>query len=98
MHLETALAVDRTYLEDTLSLEQLIEKWAIRPYQLFQQSAPVLKEKETANITVFDPDKEWRVKAEDFRSKGVNSPFVGKTLKGQPLGIVNHHQWQFFNE
>lgn len=36
-----------------------------------------------ADITIFDPDEEWTVDPDKFASKGRNTPFAGKTLKGR---------------
>ena len=33
--------------------------------------------------TVFDPDRQWKVDARKFLSKGRNSPWVGATLDGR---------------
>jgi dihydroorotase len=36
-----------------------------------------------ADVTVFDPDEEWTVDPDQFLSKGRNSPYRGKRLKGR---------------
>jgi dihydroorotase len=36
-----------------------------------------------ADITIFDPEKEWQVNAEGFQSKSRNTPFAGWTVKGR---------------
>jgi superfamily II DNA/RNA helicase len=36
-----------------------------------------------ADVTIIDPDKEWEVRVEDFRSKSKNSPFIGRKLRGR---------------
>jgi dihydroorotase len=36
-----------------------------------------------ADIAIFDPKAEWTVRAEDFRSRSRNSPFLGHTLRGK---------------
>jgi dihydroorotase len=32
---------------------------------------------------VFDPAAQWTVDAKDFRSKGRNTPYAGRTLNGR---------------
>ena len=36
-----------------------------------------------ADLTIFDPDQEWTIDPEQFASKGRNTPFAGKTVKGR---------------
>ena len=36
-----------------------------------------------ADIAVIDPEEEWTVNAEDFKSKGRNTPFEGMKLTGR---------------
>jgi dihydroorotase len=36
-----------------------------------------------ADITLFDPNKEWLVDSRDFASKGKNTPFDGYHFKGR---------------
>ena len=36
-----------------------------------------------ADLVLFDPDKAWRVRTDDFRSKSKNSPFDGRPAQGR---------------
>lgn len=80
--LETALALGITFLvkNNHLSLVQLLEKMTINPAKLYNMSYGRIKEKQQADLVIFNPDEEWTV--EGFCSKSSNSPFLGWTLKG----------------
>ena len=41
-----------------------------------------------ADITLFDPDKEWIVSSRDFASKGKNTPFDGYQFKGKVVATI----------
>ena len=41
-----------------------------------------------ADVCIFDPAVEWQVTAEILKSRGKNTPFIGKTLKGRALTTV----------
>lgn len=41
-----------------------------------------------ADITIFDPNKEWLVNPDDFASKGKNTPWAGATLKGKVMATI----------
>jgi dihydroorotase len=41
-----------------------------------------------ANLTVFDPDAEWTVGERPFASRGRNSAFLGRTLRGRVVHTV----------
>ena len=43
----------------------------------------------TADIVIFDPDKEWTVRPEKFRSKARNTPFAGMKLKGKVMYTIS---------
>jgi len=47
-----------------------------------------LKPGSTADVTVFDPQKEWVVSPDDFASKGRNTPLAGHMLKGRIVVTV----------
>lgn len=80
--LETALSLGIRELVDKgyLSMMELIEKMSLAPAKLYRFDAGYLKEGGPADLTVFDPRKEWTV--ENFASKAKNSPFVGERLPG----------------
>jgi len=41
-----------------------------------------------ADVTVIDPDAEWTVDVNAFRSKSRNSPFGGRTVKGRTVCVI----------
>ncbi|MBO3799653.1 MAG: dihydroorotase family protein [Candidatus Brockarchaeota archaeon] len=41
-----------------------------------------------ANLTIFDPKEEWKVKPEEFYTKAKYSPFAGRVLKGRVKATV----------
>lgn len=83
--IETALAVAITYLVDQagLPLEQVLRLMSTAPAALFGLDAGRLEVGAPADLCVFDPHAEWTVSVKSFKSKGRNSPFDGKTLKGK---------------
>lgn len=42
-----------------------------------------------ADITIFDPDREWVVDSRTFASKGKNTPFEGQRLRGKVLATIS---------
>jgi dihydroorotase len=42
-----------------------------------------LKPGAQADVTVVDPEADWTVDPEEFHSKGRNTPFAGRRLKGR---------------
>ena len=47
-----------------------------------------IKEGFDADLTVVDPDEEWEVRKKDFVSKGKNTPFAGRVLKGRVKATI----------
>ncbi len=43
----------------------------------------------SADVTVFDPEKDWLVDTQAFASKGKNTPLAGQTLKGKVMATVS---------
>ena len=80
--LETALSLGIRELvnKGDLSMRELIGKMSLAPAKLYHLDAGYLKEGGPADLTVFDPRKEWT--AENFASKAANSPFIGERLPG----------------
>lgn len=88
--LETAVAVAWTVLVATgrLTPLQLVERMSAAPARAFKLNAGTLSPGAPADITLFDPTREWTVDPAQFLSRSRNSPFAGRTLTGLPVGAV----------
>jgi dihydroorotase len=89
--LETVYAVLRTLLPE-LSAERTVDLLSYQPRQLFGLEQPSIVEGQTATLSLFNPEGETRPTPGTTKSKSKNSPFFGKTLKGQALGILKGDQ------
>jgi len=83
--LETALAVNITWLvtPGIVDLPLLIERMACAPARVFKLPGGTLRRGTQADVTVFDPDAEWTVEPSRFKSKGRNTPYAGRTMRGR---------------
>lgn len=86
--LETSLGLVLTGLVDggVVSIERAIELMTAAPARLLNLPAGRIYEGGPADITVFDPDKKWKVDPSEFASMSRNSPFTGFHLRG----VVTH--------
>ena len=82
--LETALGVNITWLVETgiLTIPQLVDRMACLPAKVFHLPGGTLAKGSLADITVFDPRREWVVDPSKFKSKGRNTPYGGRQLRG----------------
>ena len=90
--LETSLALTLTYLYHTehLELERIISLMSANPARILGIDAGCLAEGAMADIVIFDPDEEWTVKPEKFKSKARNTPFAGMKLRGRVKYTISH--------
>lgn len=82
---ETAFAVVNTYLVEAgiIGLSDAIALMTVKPARIFHLDAGTLNEGGFANIVLIDKNKEWVVDRNKFVSKGKNTPYHGKKLKGE---------------
>ena len=82
--LETALAVNLTWLVHggIIGLPLLVERMSCAPARLFKLPGGTLRRGALGDVTVFDPDAQWTVDPARFESKGRNTPYAGRTLRG----------------
>jgi dihydroorotase len=82
--LETALGVllglER---QGEFTLPFLIERLTLRPAEALDLPYGRLTSGNPADVTIFDPNQEWDVDPQQFRSKGKNTPLAGMTLRGK---------------
>jgi dihydroorotase len=90
--LETALGALMSLVHSKkLSLNTLIAKLTVEPAKILvdkQGKIGTLAVGAEADITVFDPEREWVVDTKDFASKGKNTPLEGEKLKGKVIATV----------
>lgn len=90
--LETALGVLLTdlYHKGKIDLPTLVSKMTCEPAKIFGLDAGTLSIGAYADITVIDPNMDWKVDAEKFYTRGSHSPFVGRNLKGRAVATIVH--------
>ncbi|HIO68502.1 MAG TPA: dihydroorotase [Flavobacteriales bacterium] len=89
--LETAYAVANTH--SGLTSGEIVDKMSISPRKILGIEVPVIKNREKANLTIFDPKLKWTYRSGDIRSKSANSPFIDKTFTGKSIGIFNNNKY-----
>jgi dihydroorotase len=84
--LETALPLSlKLVSEGVLKLIDMVALLTSRPAAVLNLPGGKIAPGEPADITIFDPDREWVFDPKKTESRGKNSPFNGATLKGQNL-------------
>lgn len=83
--LETLLPICLEVLVNSgkCDLPFLISRITHKPAELLGLKKGTLSLGSDADITVFDPNKEWTLTEESILSKSKNSPWLGKKLKGK---------------
>ncbi len=95
--LETAFSVINTFAKNEIPLEVIIDKLTISPRKLLNLPQPQLKLGEKVNITVFSTTLEWKYGEKKVKSRSLNSPFIGKNLKGKSIAVINNGK-EYINE
>jgi dihydroorotase len=81
--LETLLSLALKLVdEDVLKLPEAVAALTTNPARILGIDTGQLSIGATANICVFDPNRQWKVDAEKLRSNGTNTPFDGQSLPG----------------
>ena len=88
--LETAAAVvyDRLVRAGRLSLGRFAEVFSAGPARALDLPGGKLTPGSPANLTLFDPERRWRVDASRFESLSRNTPFAGWDLVGAPAVTI----------
>lgn len=87
--LETALSLSLKLVDDNvITLPELVEKMALNPALILGIDKGTLMPGSAGDITIVDLKSEYQVDAEQFVSKGKNSPFDGWSLKGRPVATI----------
>ena len=82
---ETALVATITNLVDKgyISYLDMVRLTSYNPAQILGIDRGIIDVGKIADITIFNPNKEYIYEEKDIVSKSKNTPFIGKKLKGQ---------------
>ena len=83
--LETSVSMGLKLVEDSvITINALIEKMSTRPAQILGINHG-LRIGQTADLTIIDPDIDYRIDADQFQSLSRNTPFDGWRMRGKPI-------------
>ena len=85
---ELALSLMQLYHTKRMGLADLIAKFTIAPAKLLGLTKGTLRPGADADVTVFDPDREWVFERHQTASKSYNSPFYGWLLRGKAVMTI----------
>lgn len=88
--LETSVALTMTELVHTgiLTPMQMAAKMSYNPAQVIHSDRGRLELGSPADVTIIDPDAEYTIDSMEFLSKGKNTPFNGRKVKGQVVATI----------
>jgi dihydroorotase len=88
--LETAFAALYTRLVEpgVLPLETLLERMSAGPARAYGLDEPKIAVGAAANLVLLDLSASYRITAESFRSRSVNSWLLGETVKGKVRATI----------
>lgn len=84
--LETSLGLSLNLIQDgVLTFTELIAKMSCNPARILNLPKGTLAEGADADITVINTELPWTVDVKAFQSRGKNSPFHGRKIKGRAV-------------
>ncbi len=88
--LECALGlyIKALVLPGHISWMKLIDMMSTRPAQIVKLDRGTLREGAVADVTIIDPQANWTVDLEQFRSKSRNCPYDGWELTGRQIATI----------
>lgn len=96
--LETALPLLLDLVRSgALDLVTAVERLTAGPARVFGMAAGTLRAGTAADVCIFDPDLPWRVQPEALRSRGKNTPLLGRELRGQVLATLVHGEIRYLD-
>ena len=83
--LETSVGLVSTELvrKNVINWLEAIKLMTVNPAKILNLPAGTLEIGAAADITLINPDLEWTVSKDDFKSLSKNSPYIGMTLTGR---------------
>lgn len=85
---ELSLSLMQLYHTKRLSLMDLLATMTINPARLLRLKKGTLAVGAEADVTLFDPEREWVFNRDESASKSRNTPFHGWKMKGRVIATI----------
>lgn len=79
-------------LNNKVSMERIIDAIAIRPRAIFGLPIPSIDNEHNGSFTLFSCEDTTILTPQNQQSISSNNPFLGQTLPGKVIGIINQQQ------
>lgn len=89
---EIAFSVVWNAVKDKVSIERLVDAMAIRPRAIFGLNNTPIAIGCGASLTLFSTTSNTTLFEQNVQSLSRNNPFIGKSLAGAVVGVVNNKQ------
>lgn len=88
-----------TYLvkKDLISLDKILDALTVGPAQVLRLPCDI-EIGTIANLCIFDLDQSFEIKAEDIKSKAINTPFLGVTCYGKIMANIVNGQMKIMGD
>jgi dihydroorotase len=87
--LETAIPLTLELVrQKALSPLEMVRLLSLAPSSILSLDSGTISETGPADLTVIDPELEWEVSRETLFSRGLNTPFLNKKVKGRAIITV----------
>ncbi len=95
--LETTVGavMTRLYHEKVLDMQAIVRLLSLNPRKILGIPVPEFDLGTKADVTIIDPDYEWTVDPDKFKSKSRNTGFKGMKFKGSAVGTINGERFYF---
>lgn len=90
--LDTVFASLNNFLGEQMNLSIIVKKLAYGSRQALGLKIPVIEEGQKANLCLFDPSSTWTITSSNILSKSKNNPYIGQTLTGKIIGVMNNNE------
>ncbi len=68
-----------------LSLLEMLRRLTVTPATILKLPSGRIAKGAAADLVIFDPERAWKIREVEFRSKSKNSPFDGRPVQGRVL-------------
>jgi dihydroorotase len=88
IEIAVSLIVSEFVNKGILTFRELVEKFSVNPAKIFNLNKGKISPGESVDIVIIDPELEWEIDVNKFYSKGKNSPYNKKRLKGKVIAVL----------